>query len=137
MVTIRPYCLSVYIFTLSVSVDTFISTAAGFDENYNLQPYCVPVCVYVTVDMHVYSVDLPYNDDDEVQQVPAVSDVGVLVHDQAIGDDLQKRLNSENDEEGIFYCFLHRAKRERRQGWKRRKKHVTLFEKAGDSLSSN
>lgn len=28
------------------------------------------------------------------------------MHDQAVGDDLQKCLDSEDDEEGIFHCFL-------------------------------
>lgn len=48
----------------------------------------------------------PNDDDDKIQQVPAVSDVRVLVHDQTVGDDLQKCLYSENDQEGIFHCFL-------------------------------
>lgn len=52
----------------------------------------------------------PHDDDDKVQHVPAVSDVGVLVHDQTIGNDLQKCLYCENDQEGIFYFFLHRVK---------------------------
>lgn len=54
--------------------------------------------------------DSPHYDDDKVQHVPAVSDVGVLVHDQAIGNNLQKCLYSENDQEGIFYCFLYGGK---------------------------
>lgn len=52
----------------------------------------------------------PHYDDDKVQHVPAVSDVGVLVHDQAVGNNLQKCLYSENDQEGIFYCFLCRER---------------------------
>lgn len=48
----------------------------------------------------------PDDDDDKVQHVPAVSHVGVLVHDQAVGNDLQKCLYCENDQEGIFDCFL-------------------------------
>lgn len=51
-------------------------------------------------------VNSPHYDNDKVQHIPAVSDVGVLVHDQAIGNNLQKCLYSENDQEGIFYCFL-------------------------------
>jgi len=49
----------------------------------------------------------PHYDDDKVQHVPAVSDIGVLVHDQAVGNNLQKCLYCENDQEGIFYFFLH------------------------------
>lgn len=48
----------------------------------------------------------PHYDDDKVQHVPAISDIGVLVHDQAVGNNLQKCLYSENDQEGIFNCFL-------------------------------
>lgn len=51
-------------------------------------------------------VDSPDYDDDKVQHVPAVPDVGVLVHDQAVGNNLQKCLYCENNQEGIFYCFL-------------------------------
>lgn len=52
----------------------------------------------------------PDDDDDKVQHVPAVSHVGVLVHDQAVGDNLQKCLYCENNQEGIFNCFLQGAK---------------------------
>jgi len=50
--------------------------------------------------------DLPYNHDDEIQHVPAVSHIRILVHHQTISDNLQKGLDCENDEEGIFNCFL-------------------------------
>lgn len=50
--------------------------------------------------------DLPYDDNDEIQHVPTVSHVSVLVHHQTISDNLQKGLNCENDEEGILDCFL-------------------------------
>ena len=52
----------------------------------------------------------PYDDDDKVEHVPAVPYVGVLVHDQAIGYDLQEGLNREDDQEGIFYRFLQRER---------------------------
>lgn len=51
-------------------------------------------------------IDLPHYDYNEIQHVPAVSNVGVLVHYQSIGYDLQKGLDSKNDQEGIFYCLL-------------------------------
>lgn len=50
--------------------------------------------------------DLPHYDYNEIQHVPAVPNVGVLVHYQSVGYDLQKGLNSKNDQEGIFYCLL-------------------------------
>ena len=51
--------------------------------------------------------DSPHDDADKVQHVPAVADVGVLVHDQTIGNDLKERLYREDDEEGILHCLLH------------------------------
>lgn len=50
--------------------------------------------------------DLPNNDDDKIQHIPAVSHIGVLVHHQSISDDLEEGFNRENDQEGIFYRFL-------------------------------
>lgn len=49
---------------------------------------------------------LPYHNNDEIQQVPAISHVRILVHHQTVSDDFQKGLNCENDEEGILNCFL-------------------------------
>lgn len=71
---------------------------------------CVQMCVCMYILYYVPPINSPHNDDDKVQHVPAVSDVGVLVHHQAIGNNLQKCLYCENDEEGIFYCLLHRGK---------------------------
>lgn len=45
------------------------------------------------------SVYSPYNYDDEVQQIPAVPQVGVGVEEQAVGYYLQECLHRENDEE--------------------------------------
>lgn len=45
------------------------------------------------------SVYSPYNNDDEVQQIPAVPQVGVGVEEQAVGYYLEERLHRENDEE--------------------------------------
>lgn len=59
---------------------------------------------------YVLPMNSPHYDDDKVQHVPAVSDVGVLVHDQAVGNNLQKCFYCENDQEGIFYCFLYRER---------------------------
>lgn len=56
--------------------------------------------------------DSPHDDDDKVQHVPAVADVGVLVHDQTVGNYLQERLYGEDDEEGVLHCLLH-VERER------------------------
>lgn len=50
--------------------------------------------------------DLPNDDNDEIQHVPTVPHVRVLVHHQTISNDLQERLDGENDEEGILNCFL-------------------------------
>ena len=63
------------------------------------------VCTYIL--SHLNS---PHYDDDKVQHVPAIPDVGVLVHDQAVSNNLHKCLYRENDQEGIFYCFLYREK---------------------------
>lgn len=49
---------------------------------------------------------LPNDDNDEIQHVPAVPHVRVLVHHQTVGNNLQKGLDCENDEEGILNCFL-------------------------------
>lgn len=49
---------------------------------------------------------LPDNDDNEVEQVPAVADVGAGVHHQTIGQDFQEGLNGEDDEEDILHLFL-------------------------------
>lgn len=54
----------------------------------------------------------PDDDDHKVQHVPAVSHVGVLMHDQAVGNNLQKCLDCENNQEGIFDCFLHGGEKE-------------------------
>lgn len=62
------------------------------------------MCVFLACTLCANS---PHYDDDKVQHVPAVSDVGVLVHDQAVGNNLQKCLYRENDQEGIFHCFLY------------------------------
>lgn len=69
----------------------------------------------MTDDRRVFELHLrnsPDDDDDKVQHVPAVSHVGVLVHDQAVGNNLQKCLYCENNQEGIFHCFLYRGKEE-------------------------
>lgn len=41
----------------------------------------------------------PYNYNDEVQQIPAVPQVGVWVEEQAVGYYLQERLHRKNNEE--------------------------------------
>lgn len=48
----------------------------------------------------------PDNDDDKVQQVPAVSDVGAGMHHQAVGQNLQEGLHCEDDEEDVLHLFL-------------------------------
>lgn len=59
--------------------------------------------------------DLPYDDNDEIQHVPTVSHICVLVHHQTISDNLQKGLNCENDEEGILNCFLQTHREGRKE----------------------
>lgn len=61
------------------------------------------MCLSVFVVLHT---NPPDYDDAKVQQIPAISDIGVLVHDQAVGNNLQKCLYGKNNEEGIFHCFL-------------------------------
>jgi len=70
----------------------------------------IHVCARVSVHddaCELCAPDSPHDDNDKVQHVPAVADVGVLVHDQTVGHDLQERLNGEDDEEGILHCLLH------------------------------
>lgn len=50
--------------------------------------------------------NLPNDNNDKIQHVPSVSHVRILVHHQAVGNDLQEGLNGKNDEERILYCFL-------------------------------
>lgn len=50
----------------------------------------------------------PHNYDDEVQQIPAVPQVGVGVEEQAVGYYLQECLHRENDEEQILHTLLRR-----------------------------
>ncbi len=52
------------------------------------------------------AVHLPYNDDDKIQHIPAVSHIGVLVHHKSVSYDLEEGFNRENDQEGILYRFL-------------------------------
>lgn len=54
----------------------------------------------------------PDNDDDKVQQVPAVSDVGAGMHHQAVGQNLQEGLNCEDDEEDVLHLFLQHTEEE-------------------------
>lgn len=61
------------------------------------------LCVSLTV-------HLPHDYDDEVEQIPAVPQVGVGVEEQAIGYYLQERLHRENDEEQILHTLLQRHK---------------------------
>lgn len=53
----------------------------------------------------------PDDDNDEIQHVPTVPHVCVLVHHQTVGNNLQKGLDCENDEEGILNCFLWKIQR--------------------------
>lgn len=48
----------------------------------------------------------PHDHDDEVQQIPAVPQVGVGVEEQAVGYDLEERLHREDDEEEILHTLL-------------------------------
>lgn len=57
--------------------------------------------------------DLPNNHNDEIQHVPAVPHVCILVHHQTISNNLQEGLYCENDQEGIFNCFLQTHKRKK------------------------
>lgn len=59
---------------------------------------------------------LPNNDDDEVQQVPAVADVGAWVHHQTVGQDLQESFYGEDYEEDVLHLFLKHRTRSVRTG---------------------
>lgn len=48
----------------------------------------------------------PHDDNDEVEEVPAVADVGAGVQHQSVGNDLQERLHREDDEENVLHLFL-------------------------------
>lgn len=48
----------------------------------------------------------PHDYDDEVQQIPAVPQVGVGVEEQAVGYHLEERLHREDDEEEILHTLL-------------------------------
>lgn len=55
--------------------------------------------------------NLPDDDDDEVQQVPAAAYVGAGVHDQTVGQDFSEGLDGEDDEEDVLHLFLGPDKR--------------------------
>lgn len=48
----------------------------------------------------------PQKDNDEVQYVPAAPQVGVLVEEEAVGDDLHGGFDGEDDEEEILQFLL-------------------------------
>lgn len=48
----------------------------------------------------------PHDDDDEVEKVPAVADIGAGVQDQPVSDDLQEGLHREDDEEDVLHLLL-------------------------------
>lgn len=73
--------------------------------------------------------NLPNNNNDEVEHVPTVSHVGVLVHHQTVSDDLQKGLDCENNEEGILNCFLEVQK-------KRGKRQIDILSYQNDSTGA-
>lgn len=54
---------------------------------------------------------LPDDDDDKIQQVPAVSDVGAGMHNQAVGENLQEGLHCKDDEEDILHLFLQHTEK--------------------------
>ena len=51
-------------------------------------------------------VSIPDDDDDEIEQVPSVAQVGTLVHEQSVGYDLHETLHCEDDEKHVLYYFL-------------------------------
>jgi len=50
---------------------------------------------------------LPDHDDGEVQDVPGIPQVGVLMLEEALGNDLHDTLGSEDEEEDIFNFFQY------------------------------
>lgn len=76
---------------------TKLNEPAGSSEEIGHQLKQVhSICVY----------NLPNYNNDEIQHVPTVSHIGVLMHHQTVSNNLQKGLNCENYEEGILDCFL-------------------------------
>ena len=53
---------------------------------------------------------LPDHDDGEVQDVPGIPQVGVLMLEEALGNDLHDTLGSEDEEEDIFNFFLKKIR---------------------------
>lgn len=55
--------------------------------------------------------NVPDDDDDEVEQVPAAAYVGAGVHDQTVGQDFSEGLDGEDDQEDVLHLFLGTDKR--------------------------
>lgn len=55
--------------------------------------------------------NVPDDDDDEVEQVPAAAYVGAGVHDQTVGQDFSEGLDGEDDQEDVLHLFLGTGKR--------------------------
>lgn len=56
----------------------------------------------------------PHDHDDEVQQIPAVPQVGVGVEEQAVGYHLEECLHREDDEEEVLHTLLEKHSGKRR-----------------------
>ena len=54
----------------------------------------------------------PYDDDDEIEEIPAVPQVGVGMEEQTVGYDLQEGLHREYDEEQVLHTLLGRRREE-------------------------
>lgn len=52
---------------------------------------------------------LPNDDNDKIQQVPAVADVGARVHNEPVGQDLEEGFHCEDDEEHVLNLFLQQT----------------------------
>lgn len=58
----------------------------------------------------------PDHDDDEVEQVPAIANIGAGMEHQPIGYDLEHCLHGENHQEHVFYLFLRAEQGAGREG---------------------
>lgn len=60
----------------------------------------------------------PDDDDDKVEEVPSVADVGTGMHHKTVGQNLQEGLYGEDDEEDVLHLFLKDTKRDPKNRWK-------------------
>lgn len=55
-------------------------------------------------------IDEPDDDDGEIEQIPAVSQIGASVHHEAVSEDLHHALSREDYQENVFDLLLQSGK---------------------------